>query len=91
MKDLIQATSLSFDEFDKLNSISEYSLIVLANLKNLEENKAKELEQFTENGGGVLISSGNQMEIDWYNDSWGTKGSSFLPMPLKGTQGDSAK
>ena len=87
MKDLIQATSLSFDEFDKLNSISEYSLIVLANLKNLEENKAKELEQFTENGGGVLISSGNQMEIDWYNDSWGSKGSSFLPMPLKGTQG----
>ena len=28
------------------------------------------------------------MEIDWYNDSWGSKGSNFIPMPLKGTQGN---
>ena len=87
MKDLIKASSLIYDEFNKLDSISEYSLIVLANLKNLEKNKAKEIEVFTENGGGVLICSGNQMEIDWYNDSWGSSGSNFLPMALKGTQG----
>ena len=90
MKDLIQATSLSFDAFDKLNSflniVSSFWLI----FKNLDGNKAKELEQFTANGGGVLISSGNQMEIDWYNDSWGSNGSSFLPMPLKDPR-DSAK
>ena len=88
MKDLIQATSLTVDEFTKQNSLSEYSLVVLANLQNLESNKVKEIEVFTENGGGVLICAGNKMDIDWYNDSWGTEGSNFIPMHLKGTQGN---
>jgi hypothetical protein len=88
MKDLIQATSLTIDEFQQLNSFSEYSLIVLANLQNLKTEKVKELEIFTANGGGVLICSGNQMEIDWYNNIWGVNGSDFLPMPIKKAQGN---
>ena len=88
MEDLIQATSLSVNEFNKMDSLSEYSLIVLANLQNLDSSKAKELEIFTENGGGVFVCSGNQMDINWYNDSWGSQGSNFLPMPIKGTQGN---
>ena len=86
MEDLIQATSLSVNEFNKMDSLSEYSLIVLANLQNLDSSKAKELEIFTENGGGVFVCSGNQMDINWYNDSWGSQGSNFLPMPIKGTR-----
>ena len=88
MEDLIQATSLSVNEFNKMDSLSEYSLVVLANLQNLDSSKAKELEIFTENGGGVFVCSGNQMDINWYNDSWGSQGSNFLPMPIKGTQGN---
>ena len=87
MKDLIRAASVPVDEFRKLHSLSEYSLLILANLQNLGSEKAKEIEVFTENGGGVLICSGNQMEVDWYNDFWGSNGSNFLPIPLKGTEG----
>ena len=28
------------------------------------------------------------MEIDWYNDFWGSRGSNFLPMTIQGTQGN---
>ena len=87
MKDLIRAASVPVDEFRKLHSFSEYSLLILANLQNLGSEKAKEIEVFTENGGGVLICAGNQMKVDWYNDFWGSNGSNFLPIPLKGTQG----
>ena len=87
MKDLIRAASVPVDEFRKLHSLSEYSLLILANLQNLGSEKAKEIEVFTENGGGVLICAGNQMKVDWYNDFWGFNGSNFLPIPLKGTQG----
>ena len=88
MKDLINAISLTSDEFNKINSLSEYSLIILSNLQSLEAEKAKEIEVFTQNGGGVLICSGNQMQIEWYNNTWGSTGSNFLPMPIKGTQGN---
>ncbi len=83
MEDLIQATSLSVNEFNKMDSLSEYSLVVLANLQNLDSSKAKELEIFTENGGGVFVCSGNQMDIDWYNDSWGPKGVISYQCPLR--------
>ena len=87
MKDLINAISLSSDEFNKINSLSEYSLIILSNLQSLEPEKAKEIEVFTQNGG-ILICSGNQIQIEWYNNIWGSKGSNFLPMPIEGTQGN---
>ena len=41
MKDLIEATSLTFEEFKKFNSLSEFSLVILANLQNLEAQKQK--------------------------------------------------
>ena len=91
MKDLIQATSLTNDAFQKINSLSEYSLIVLANLQNLKTDKDKELEIFTANGGGVLICSGNQMEIDWYNNTWGANGSNFFTNAHQESSGKSPK
>ena len=81
MEDLIQATSLSVNEFNKMDSLSEYSLVVLANLQNLTP-ASKELEIFTENGGGGFVCSGNQMD-NWYNDSWGSQGVISYPCPLR--------
>ena len=83
MKDLINAISLTSDEFNKINSLSEYSLIILSNLQSLEAEKAKEIEVFTQNGGGVLICSGNQMQIEWYNNTWGQREAIFYPCPSK--------
>ena len=88
MKDLIQADIVSIDQIDTKKFLDEYSFVVLANLKKLTTKKAKEIEIFAENGGGVLICSGNRMDLDWYNEVWGPKGSSFLPMPISGTKGN---
>ena len=87
MKDLIQATSLSYHEFNKKDSISEYSLIVLANLQNLEKarlrnwrSSQKTVEEYLSVQGikwtliGTMIHGGPRVVI--------------LPMPIKGTQGN---
>ena len=80
MKDLINAISLTSDEFNKINSLSEYSLIILSNLQSLEAEKAKEIALPKRR---VLICSGNQMQIEWYNNTLGSTGSNSLPMPIK--------
>ena len=36
-------------------------------------------------GGYLSVPESN--DINWYNDSWGSQGK-FLPMPIKGTQGN---
>ncbi len=87
MKDLIDAKTLSFDQFNKDIQLDGYSLIVLANIEKVDASILESLELFVENGGGILISSGSQLNLDWYNEKWGVKGSKLLPMPIIGTKG----
>jgi hypothetical protein len=87
MKDLIKAGVISIDQFKKPDQLDNKSLVVLANTEKLDPLMKKNLELFVENGGGVLITAGNQMDLSWYNENWGLEGTRFLPMDWIGFQG----
>ena len=76
------------DQFKNMDPTVGTSLIVLANLESLENSMIEELPLFVENGGGLLICSGNGMNLSWYNQHWGLKGSDFLPLPITGIKGN---
>ena len=88
MKDLIKASTIPADQFKNMDPTVGTSLIVLANLESLENSMIEELPLFVENGGGLLICSGNRMNLSWYNQHWGLKGSDFLPLPITGIKGN---
>ena len=87
MKDLILATSLPSDQLNTIDSFSNYSLIILANIEKLDQEAAQRIQVFVENGGGLLICSGNRISSDWYNENWGTNGIQFMPMEITGSKG----
>ena len=50
------------------------------NVKNLESTVAQGLSSFVENGGGLLICDGNQIDPTWYKENWGLKVSEYLQL-----------
>jgi len=58
-------------------------VVVLANVARLEAMAAAALADFVEAGGGLLVTSGDQMDIEWYN----THLARLLPGRLRGAKG----
>ena len=87
MKDLIQATTIPIGQLDNAKQLDGARLIILANVKELKPAITEELQYFVENGGGLLICAGNQINPSWYNDNFGANGLDFLPMPIIGIKG----
>ena len=88
MKDLIEATVISIEQFKQFDQMQEIRLIVLANIEKLEDSMSQKLKIFLDNGGGLLVCGGNRVDISWYNQNWGSTGSGFLPMPIDSLKGD---
>ena len=88
MKDLIQATTIPIGQLDNAKQLDGARLIILANVKELKPAITEELQYFVENGGGLLICAGNQINPSWYNDNFGANGLDFLPMPIIGDKGN---
>jgi hypothetical protein len=49
--------------------LSEFDLVVLANLSNITEDRREELRTFTERGGGVMLFMGDQTTIKTFNQT----------------------
>ena len=57
-------------------------VVILANVSRLPDESVGLLEDFVKAGGGLLVSSGDQVDVDWANLKLGN----LLPLGLRGTK-----
>lgn len=58
-------------------------VVVLANVSRIDDTAARALVEFVKAGGGLLITSGDQVDVDWYNAAL----AEVLPARLRGAKG----
>ncbi len=62
------------------HDLDDYDVVLLANLRRPSNDQARALREFVEAGGGLMITMGDQVDEDAYNQHL----SDLLPRPLRG-------
>jgi hypothetical protein len=62
--------------------LSEFHVVLLANVYRLSEPAVERLERFVHDGGGVVFFLGDQVDPDFYNSSLYREGEGLLPAAL---------
>ena len=68
-------------EFDGTN-LTEFHLVVLANVYRISDPGVEELEAFVREGGGLVVFLGDQIDADLYNATLYRQGQGLLPARL---------
>lgn len=63
--------------------LADARVVVLANVARLDDAAARALVEFVRAGGGLFITSGDQVDVEWYNQVLGD----LLPGALRGAKG----
>ncbi len=61
-------------------NLSEYDVIILANVPRIPNAMSAKLERYVRDGGGLMITSGDQLDVEAYNQTL----VGLLPKPLRG-------
>ena len=83
----VDVTVLDDTDFDS-SKLSQYEVIFIANLYRITEDRANSLNEWVENGGGLVLLLGDQIDEDVYNDVLYKNGSGLLPFKLSTVGGD---
>jgi hypothetical protein len=75
---LIRAEVKSVREFSRLEDLSGYAVVVLANVARMPDATAAKLAGFVAAGGGLLIAPGERAEPEFYN-AWRTGSGGLVP------------
>jgi hypothetical protein len=59
--------------------LADFDCVFLCNVGTVPAEKIRELSGFLERGGGLFISAGDNVDVNYYNRYWGA----FLPQPLR--------
>ncbi len=62
--------------------------MLLANVRKLDDDQVRALEEFVQNGGGLLIFPGNRIDAAWYERALFKDGKGLLPLALGALEGD---
>ena len=63
-------------------NLSEYELVLIADVNSVTTTEAKHLEAYVQAGGGVLFFMGNNVSPTLYNDNLHRNGEGLFPWPL---------
>ena len=67
-------------------SIGDAQVIVLANVPRLADQQLDTIKEFVDNGGGLGITLGDQVDQQWYNERFFDRGRGLLPAWLTGIE-----
>jgi hypothetical protein len=67
----------------KPGQIASARVVVLANVARLDDATAKALVDHVKAGGGLFMTMGDQVDVDWYDHAL----ADILPAPLRGSKG----
>ena len=74
----IQVTSVDSSDLT-LEKLNDYDIIILANVSSPSIEIANRLKTFTENGGGLILFAGENINAEKYGQTFGTTSESILP------------
>ena len=74
----IQVTSVDSSDLT-LETFNNYDVIILANVSSPSIEIANRLKTFTENGGGLILFAGENINAEKYGQTFGTTSESILP------------
>lgn len=63
--------------------LNQYPTIILANVRDLTPKQLANLENYTNDGGGVAIFMGPLVNAAWYNKSFYREGKGLFPAPIR--------
>ena len=87
LADLISTRVIRPEEVDA-RKLSESAVVILANVRRLNDQQLRALEEFVKSGGGLLLFPGNRVESPWYNTALAKEGNGLLPAMIGSLAGD---
>ncbi|MFP6675595.1 MAG: BatA domain-containing protein [Pirellulaceae bacterium] len=66
-----------------MEQLATYDAVYLMDVRELEESGVEKLMLYCDNGGGLAIFAGPQMDLERYNERLYLDGKGILPMPLR--------
>lgn len=81
LADVIAAEAVTLDRF-RPSDLNEKRVVVLANVAALSEPQLTAVEDYTRQGGGLIIFPGDKTNAAWYNEKLGEGGRGLLPCML---------
>ncbi len=90
LADLISTRVLKPEQLDA-KALAGVSVVALANVRRLEDPQVRALEEFVQNGGGLLLFPGNRTDLAWTATALGREGKGLLPLPFAALAGDPAE
>ena len=81
LKDMISTVKIDSSRFET-SVLNSSRVLILANVNKLSSKQLKEVEDFVNNGGGLLIFPGDKIDYNWYNNQLLKNGRGLLPLKL---------
>lgn len=81
----IAARTISSPAFSQA-SIGDAQVIMLANVPRLTDKQLDTIKEFVDNGGGLGIALGDQIDEQWYNSTLFDRGNGLLPAWLENVE-----
>jgi hypothetical protein len=90
---VVQARVVSLQEFVPalLTGEQKPRVLILSNVPRLDPQQQEAITRFLAEGGGLLITLGERVEADRYNEELYRGGDGWLPARLDGIEGDEAR
>jgi len=87
LADLISTKVVKTEEFNG-KALADRAVVILANVRKLQDDQLHALEGFVKAGGGLLIFPGNRADPSWYNGPLFGEGKGLLPATFGPLAGD---
>jgi hypothetical protein len=71
--------------------LEKYQVIFLCNLYRLSERRIEALEKWVQAGGGLVMTLGDQVDEDFFNQHFFKEGKGLSPVRLEGLRGDETR
>lgn len=70
--------------------LQSFRVVVLANVARLDDAQLAALTAFVEQGGGLMVTAGDRIDLNWYRERFYAAGSGLLPAAFDSMAGEEA-
>ncbi|MCB1278585.1 BatA domain-containing protein [Prosthecobacter sp.] len=83
LKDLIRTKKIDLRKM-RDDDLRQQEVIIMADVQRLQGRAISDIDRFVKDGGGLLVFSGPECDLDWYNREFYRKGEGPYPSLIKG-------
>lgn len=87
LADLIKPRVINGDQLHA-QALNDAAVVILANVRRLNDDQLRALEDFVKAGGGLMIFPGSKIDANWYQSAMVKDGKGLLPLAFSQLAGD---